>query len=374
MSKGQEDISSQPLVIVRRRRGNGDDEHHGGAWKIAYADFMTALMAFFLVMWLVNAADRQTIIQVAAYFNPIRLTDRHATVQGLEDIDETIKSKPGQKGKTKKAANEELLDAPESTKSPPPNSSAAGTDIAGEPGSLAAEAELFANPAYELNKLASKAMERSTQFSGQEIDAATVRDPFDQTQVVQVKPQVPNVDAAIEKMTEPEKSQMTGLQKNSVEQVVDKEDWKKVELEIRSQLRELVTALPDVEVRTTPEGLLISVIDNDKFTMFSVGSAQPQPELVVVMQRIANVLKSRPGNIILRGHTDGRQYRNSHYDNWRLSTARAHMAYYMMLRGGVGDRRVIAVEGRADRDLKDAINQNAAKNRRIEILVKEAQP
>ncbi len=56
MSNGQEDVSSQPLVIVRRRRSH-DEEHHGGVWKIAYADFMTAMMAFFLVMWLINAAD-----------------------------------------------------------------------------------------------------------------------------------------------------------------------------------------------------------------------------------------------------------------------------------------------------------------------------
>ncbi|HVJ77078.1 MAG TPA: flagellar motor protein MotB, partial [Hyphomicrobium sp.] len=48
MSNGQEDVSSQPLVIVRRRR-NTEEGHHGGVWKIAYADFMTAMMAFFLV-------------------------------------------------------------------------------------------------------------------------------------------------------------------------------------------------------------------------------------------------------------------------------------------------------------------------------------
>jgi len=55
MSGQQEDVASHPLVIVRRRR-NTDEAHHGGVWKIAYADFMTAMMAFFLVMWLINAA------------------------------------------------------------------------------------------------------------------------------------------------------------------------------------------------------------------------------------------------------------------------------------------------------------------------------
>ena len=50
--------------------------HHGGVWKIAYADFMTAMMAFFLVMWLINSTDKKMLTQVATYFNPMRLTDR----------------------------------------------------------------------------------------------------------------------------------------------------------------------------------------------------------------------------------------------------------------------------------------------------------
>src|SRR6202007_37842 len=47
MSKGQ------PVIIVKKKKG-GAHGHHGGAWKVAYADFVTAMMAFFLVMWLVG--------------------------------------------------------------------------------------------------------------------------------------------------------------------------------------------------------------------------------------------------------------------------------------------------------------------------------
>ena len=87
MSNGQEDVSSQPLVIVRRRRST-DEEHHGGVWKIAYADFMTAMMCFFLVMWLINAANEQTKAAVASYFNPVKLVDRNSSKKGLEDMGE----------------------------------------------------------------------------------------------------------------------------------------------------------------------------------------------------------------------------------------------------------------------------------------------
>ena len=44
----------RPIIIVKRKKKGGGG-HHGGAWKVAYADFVTAMMAFFLVMWLVTA-------------------------------------------------------------------------------------------------------------------------------------------------------------------------------------------------------------------------------------------------------------------------------------------------------------------------------
>ena len=43
---------SEPEIIIVRRRKKARHGHHGGAWKVAYADFVTAMMAFFLVMWL----------------------------------------------------------------------------------------------------------------------------------------------------------------------------------------------------------------------------------------------------------------------------------------------------------------------------------
>ena len=59
------------VVIVRRRGGEDAGGGKAGAWKIAYADFVTAMMAFFLVMWLINASNEETRAQVASYFNPI---------------------------------------------------------------------------------------------------------------------------------------------------------------------------------------------------------------------------------------------------------------------------------------------------------------
>jgi chemotaxis protein MotB len=62
-----------------------DDEKPHGVWKIAYADFMTALMAFFLVMWLINVTDESVRRGVAQYFNPVKLASTAPNRKGLND-------------------------------------------------------------------------------------------------------------------------------------------------------------------------------------------------------------------------------------------------------------------------------------------------
>jgi chemotaxis protein MotB len=89
-----------------------------------------------------------------------------------------------------------------------------------------------------------------------------------------------------------------------------------------------------------------------------------------VMEKVARVVKGYGYPIIVRGHTDGRPYRSGTYDNWRLSTARAHMAYYMLVRGGVDDKRFEKIEGYAARQLRIPNDPEAAQNRRIEILLR----
>ena len=60
-------MSAEQPVIIIKKRGHGKHAHHGGAWKVAYADFVTAMMAFFLVMWIVGQS-KAVRDNVAAYF------------------------------------------------------------------------------------------------------------------------------------------------------------------------------------------------------------------------------------------------------------------------------------------------------------------
>ena len=55
-----------PIIVIRKKGGHGG--HHGGAWKVAYADFVTAMMALFIVLWLLNSS-KQVQEAVGGYFN-----------------------------------------------------------------------------------------------------------------------------------------------------------------------------------------------------------------------------------------------------------------------------------------------------------------
>ncbi|WP_224816436.1 flagellar motor protein MotB [Hasllibacter sp. MH4015] len=57
-------------LIIKRKKVSGDGGHHGGAWKVAYADFVTAMMAFFMLMWLLNATTENQRKGLADYFSP----------------------------------------------------------------------------------------------------------------------------------------------------------------------------------------------------------------------------------------------------------------------------------------------------------------
>ncbi|HXR50881.1 MAG TPA: flagellar motor protein MotB [Steroidobacteraceae bacterium] len=80
------DDKLRPIIIVKRKRAHGGG-HHGGAWKVAYADFVTAMMAFFMVMWLVASVTKEQRAAMFEYFkNPSMETGK------------SIKSAPGQAG------------------------------------------------------------------------------------------------------------------------------------------------------------------------------------------------------------------------------------------------------------------------------------
>ncbi|TJZ92599.1 chemotaxis protein MotB [Paracoccus gahaiensis] len=83
---------NKPVIIIRRTEGGGEGGHHGGAWKVAYADFVTAMMAFFLMMWLLSATTEEQRLGLADYFAPTVIQSPSAEQSGSgEGEDEGVR-------------------------------------------------------------------------------------------------------------------------------------------------------------------------------------------------------------------------------------------------------------------------------------------
>ncbi|PVB62685.1 MotB family protein [Labrenzia sp. 011] len=499
------------IVIVRRKNNWDEESHSHGVWKIAYADFMTALMAFFLVMWLINVTDESVRKGVAQYFNPVKLASTAPNRKGLNDpnIDGETSSDGVKLFNGKLGGSDEPVDqdpnfgeglktgheAVEVEETPAQGDSS----ISGQFTQIHAESILFSDPYAVLDTLSEKIRVLETQDanplgigSGMQKHEGVqggqaYRDPFDPlywqfrpgrgvdgaapllreqalreegmqekgtgTGPSEVKvegrhawgvtknenlsgetdggagaaemdgnaawngdlqhasgsgPEVfaelgegPHTDPF--KKMDPLVAHVTGLSLQNGSQAMGQVSTgtqtldtgtEVVELEASGEVVEglsnaeiIVARLSEVlettkgtvleetarqiTVKREGEGALISLTDDQNFGMFAIGSAEPRPELVKLLERIGKVVAGMPGQIVIKGHTDARPFRSKTYDNWRLSSARAHMALYMLTRGGVAKDRFDRVEGYADRHLKNPNDPFAASNRRIEIYLLE---
>ena len=72
-----------PTIIIKRIKKGGHGGHHGGAWKVAYADFVTAMMAFFLLMWLINTTSPEQKRGIADYFAPASVSETTSGSGGI---------------------------------------------------------------------------------------------------------------------------------------------------------------------------------------------------------------------------------------------------------------------------------------------------
>ncbi|MEJ2814316.1 MULTISPECIES: flagellar motor protein MotB [unclassified Caulobacter] len=73
----------QPIIVIKKVKKGGGHGHHGGAWKVAYADFVTAMMAFFLLMWLLNTTSPEQKQGIADYFAPASISSSTSGSGGI---------------------------------------------------------------------------------------------------------------------------------------------------------------------------------------------------------------------------------------------------------------------------------------------------
>ncbi|TPJ44262.1 MotB family protein [Mesorhizobium sp. B2-5-13] len=459
MSVADADHGRHEIIIVRRGHDDHDEGHHGGVWKIAFADFMTAMMCFFLVMWLINAANEQTKAAVASYFNPVKLVDRESSRKGLQDLGNGPRSvglmaddpqeataKAGQDGSgaagsfNRKQENQEPQQSPQSDEHLFADPYAVLSEIATDTGVMqnvsqkgdggaqnsgpatgasggASYRDPF-EPDFWSQQVAAPGAEASAQRPKIEGDPLKSGDKAAETRVAKVKavpPAPPVKDAPLEPLAGDGRNTAATMVKtgdakagdatagdakagdtkagnadagdNKAADAVAKQEAAKTEAADKAPTTAALKAAADVKqqladafkpgdklhdgvsVEATDKGVVISITDQLDFGMFEIGSAVPSRELVLAMEKIGHIVNSQKGTISINGHTDARPFRSASYDNWRLSTARAHSAYYMLVRGGVDERRITEVAGFADRQPKDPADPMSAANRRIEILM-----
>lgn len=398
-----------PEFIIVKRRSSHEEEHHGGAWKIAFADFMTAMMAFFLVLWIINATDKNTKTVIARYFNPVRIEEPARASRGIrvrngdpsEDKDantdadgtstpQTPKADIGEKGgargkkdasgaKSALAASEKSSDSRKASHKAD-NSLVEKRSDADEP-SAANERRLFENPYASLDKIERRATDSHAEgglhATQTKSDAAPLfQDPFRPPRLSEATETPAEPAAAPSDHSGPREQKAAAGSRTEIQLTPTHDSDSRTDAasllirNIETRIAALhLDQLPGLEIKTTPEGVLISLTDNLKFSMFAVGSAEPQSAVVRAVGAIAAALRTSRGKLIVRGHTDARPYRSAAYDNWRLSSARAQMTYYMLTRAGVPDSRFDRIEGYADKNLRFPDTPLDPRNRRIEILI-----
>src|SRR5439155_1179787 len=235
---------ARPIIIIKKKAAHS--AHHGGAWKVAYADFVTAMMALFIVLWLLNTS-KPVKEAIAGYFR-----DPSGTAGKLG----TSSEGPGEKFVPTPVPNEDM-------------------------GKLKDEIE--------------KAMRR-----------------------------LPNFD------------------------------------KFKDQ----------IEIKVTPEGLRIELLESATGTFFNLGNSEPNENGKELLSLLAGELGKLPNKISMEGHTDSKPFNGKrNYGNWELSVDRSNSARRLMQQKGLGEKQVAQVRGFADQLLRKPEDPFDPSNRRISLIV-----
>ncbi|MGB4102310.1 MAG: flagellar motor protein MotB [Alphaproteobacteria bacterium] len=310
--------NNEPVIIIRRKKKGGGEGHHGGAWKVAYADFVTAMMAFFLLLWLLNVTTDEQRHGIADYFTPASIARSESGAGGMMG------------GQTITAPGAMISD-----KTPPSfNQTTVPSVGQGEEGEEETAGKSEPNAAGQGAKA----------NGGKESGAPG--------------------------MTGKEQGMMSAVE--AQQQAQENASFK----DAAEQLRQAIlanTALRDLAgqilIDQTPEGLRIQIVDKDNYSMFPSGSSLMYEKSRMLMTLVGKVIARLPNEISVAGHTDSTPFpAGSGRDNWTLSSERANVSRATLVQAGVTPERMARVIGMADRDPLDQ-DIKAPKNRRISITL-----
>lgn len=299
--------NERPIIIVKKKKKGGHG-HHGGAWKVAYADFVTAMMAFFLVMWLVTAVSKEQRAAIFDYFkNP-------SMEPGLSS-----KPAPGRMG-------------PGGASTSPINMHGGLDAMRPQPGKI-----------KDIGGTAAPVLTRNDRTNDGASNGKSKEKPREDA-------------AAAEAAAAGEHRKLEALMEELHEAV--------------SQSQALAPFKDQLLLDITPEGVRIQIVDAQNRPMFDVGSARLRDYTTAILNELAPYLDSVPNRVSLTGHTDSRPYPGSNgYTNWELSADRANAARRALTAAGLPDSKISRVVGLSSSVLFDKTDPQNPINRRISIVV-----
>ncbi len=309
------DKDNKPVIIVKK---GGHGGHHGGAWKIAYADFTTAMMCFFLCMWLINTASVTTREAIASYFRkPSVFTEGSGMPvllggQGVLE-DAFTPPRPEDKRKLKNPSDDPAR-------------------------KLYGETDEDQDKHYIRDgRLPPKKNRGPDQITGLNTDKK--------------KPEESRKEIRLRLIAE-----------------AAQKDIKKL-LQANPQISR---ALGRIEASVDSDGLKIDIMDTDKHSMFDRGSARLNKDSEAAFQMITDTLKKYPNTIDIEGHTDAMPFPTASgtYTNWELSADRANAARRLLEAQGLPKNQIVSVVGKASSDPKLPEDPMAPTNRRISLKLR----
>lgn len=353
--------------IIRKVEITEEAGHHGGAWKVAYADFMTAMMAFFLLLWILSSADEQKLRGIAEYFTNATMPNGTGLLDGatfgppgtlnasrgaivargttfgeiddpspaqweVMDVTDTAHPDETRKGTYKGVYDNPAGGAPSETERPEEGAAVAGG--AGETpdahATQAAAADIASDTPADGKTAAAQAAAEAAAARARELHAA------------------------------------------------DTAEFQALEAQLRQAMQENPDLKPlekNVIFERTPDGLRIQVVDQQGQPMFNTGSTEMRSATRELMEKLGESLATMANPMVISGHTDAVPFTNRKaYDNWDLSSDRANAMRRVLLKSGVEPARITRVSGMADTELLVPDNPLDPSNRRITVLLKYRRP
>lgn len=289
-------------IIVEDGHGGA----HGGAWKIALADMMTAMMAFFLLMWLLGASTEDKKRSVAEYFRP--------------------------------ASHSQIVFG----------------ELAGSNGMFGGKSIIDPEEGFPFTAKQTALLERLTPQAqgGPNADNGASQEDNNKEGPQDDAPSGPGGKSSKQQ----DKENFDKLEKDL-----------KQKLQENKQLQSMKD---QVNIVREKDGLRIEVIDKADYSMFSSGTSDMNGKAASLIREVAKSLKDMPNKVAIRGHTDSMGFApDSLRNNWSLSGERADATRQIMQGAGLGAGRFSRIEGVADTAPFVPNNPADPRNRRVSITV-----